>query len=142
MKQPRNFVPRGLRNNNPLNIRKGNNWQGERHPQTDPVFEEFESIQMGLRAGFKLIKNYISGFDGHRQPCNTIEKLISRWAPPVENATQNYIKFVADHTGIHERQTIWFSRRDDMIAIVRAMCYVECGQWLDTQMIGSAYDLL
>ena len=32
-------VPRGIRNNNPLNIRKGNNWQGERHPQTDPAFE-------------------------------------------------------------------------------------------------------
>ena len=36
-------LPRGIRNNNPLNIRKGCNWKGERHPQTDKAFEEFES---------------------------------------------------------------------------------------------------
>ena len=40
------MVPRGIRNNNPLNIRKGNNWKGERPNQTDKAFEEFETMQM------------------------------------------------------------------------------------------------
>ena len=30
---------RGIRNNNPLNIRVGNDWQGERKPNTDGAFE-------------------------------------------------------------------------------------------------------
>jgi hypothetical protein len=33
--------PRGIRNNNPLNIRIGNDWQGERKPNTDGAFEQF-----------------------------------------------------------------------------------------------------
>ena len=53
-------LPRGIRNNNPLNIRKGNNWKGERPNQTDKEFEEFESMQMGLRAAFILLRNYMT----------------------------------------------------------------------------------
>ena len=53
--------PRGIRNNNPLNIRKGNNWQGEISPQSDKEFEQFESMTMGVRAGMKILRNYITG---------------------------------------------------------------------------------
>ena len=70
----KSIVPRGIRNNNPLNIRKGNNWQGERHPQTDKAFEEFESMQYGIRAGFKLIKKYMSGYNGLTKKFNTIRE--------------------------------------------------------------------
>ena len=38
-------TPRGIRNNNPLNIRVGNNWQGERKPNTDGAFEQFTTMQ-------------------------------------------------------------------------------------------------
>lgn len=135
-------VPRGIRNNNPLNIRKGNSWQGERHPQTDPAFEEFESIEMGLRAAFKLLRRYITGDDGKRKPDDTIQKIISRWAPPVENATNSYIQFVADHLGIHPYQRVWFVNRAQMIELVRAMAFVECGVWLDPDVVATGYDLL
>lgn len=135
-------LPRGIRNNNPLNIRKGNNWLGERTSQTDPAFEEFESMQMGCRAALKLIRNYLSGSDGHYPPCNTIEKLVSRWAPETENATRRYIDFVSRQTGIHKNQLLWFNRRADMVAIVHAMAKVETGQDIDTKIIESAYDLL
>lgn len=139
---PKQKLPRGIRNNNPLNIRKGNNWQGERHPQTDPAFEEFESIEMGLRAAFILLRNYITGYGGKRRPCNTIEKIVSRWAPEVENATRNYIQFVSDYTHVYERETIEFSNRARMVDIVRAMAFVENGMWIDTNVIQSAYDLV
>lgn len=135
-------IPRGIRNNNPLNIRKGNNWVGERHPQTDPAFEEFESIEMGLRAAFKLLRRYITGDDGKRKPCDTVEKIISRWAPEVENATKKYIQFVADHLQIHPSQRVWFVNRGLMIEMVRAMAFVECGVWLDPKVVATAYDLL
>lgn len=43
------MLPRGIRNNNPLNIKIGNDWKGE-VPNTDGTFEQFESMEYGLRA--------------------------------------------------------------------------------------------
>lgn len=134
--------PRGIRNNNPLNIRKGNKWFGERFPQIDRDFEEFETIEFGLRAAFKLMRNYITGFGGKMVKFNTIRLLISRWAPPTENATQRYIDFVCSQVGKDQREIIWFSDRKLMVSICRAMAFVECGQWIDKEKFESAYDML
>lgn len=133
---------RGLRNNNPLNIRKGNDWKGERKVQHDPAFEEFESMQMGLRAGFIILRNYITGYGGKSAKFNTIEKIISRWAPPSENATRKYIDFVATCVDKHPKEVIEFSDAFAMCQLVRAMCFVECGQWIDFGTIESSYNLL
>lgn len=138
----KSIVPRGIRNNNPLNIRKGNNWKGERHPQKDRAFEEFESMEMGVRAAFKLIKNYMSGYNGLTNKFNTIEKIVRRWAPPSENNTKAYIDRVSQLSGIPSRQILSFSQRSLMVAIVDAMIRVECGQAIDTKIIESAYDLV
>lgn len=134
--------PRGIRNNNPLNIRKGNNWKGERPKQTDKSFEEFETMEMGIRAGFKILKNYITGYGGKTKPYDTIEKVIRRWAPPTENATEKYIQFVADEAGLHRYQKIDFRNKSVMVRIVDAMIFVECGQRVAADIISSAYDLL
>lgn len=136
------MVPRGIRNNNPLNIRKGNNWKGERPNQTDKSFEEFETMEMGIRAGFKILKNYITGYGGKTKPYDTIEKVIRRWAPPTENATEKYIQFVADDAGQHRYQKIDFRNKSVMVRIVDAMIFVECGQRVPADVISSAYDLL
>lgn len=80
--------PRGIRNNNPGNIRLGNNWKGEK-PGEDTAFETFTSVEYGIRAIFKLIDTYISKYN-----LETIQGIISRFAPPHENATANYINAV------------------------------------------------
>lgn len=134
--------PRGIRNNNPLNIRKGNNWKGERPHQTDRAFEEFVSMEYGIRAGFKLIRNYVTGFNGLADKMNTIEKIVRRWAPPTENATQKYIDFVSKDSGIPSRQRLAFTDKSKMVAIVDAMIFVECGQRVSRDIISSAYDML
>ena len=48
-----------MRNNNPLNIIKSEkiNWQGEVKPSTDPNFAQFETLEYGLRAAFKLLRD-------------------------------------------------------------------------------------
>lgn len=135
-------VPRGIRNNNPLNIRKGNNWQGERYPQSDKAFEEFESMEYGIRAGMKLLRHYITGYNGRTRPFNTVEKIIRRWAPPFENATDKYIDFVATRMGISARTPISFKDKKTVCSLVAAMIEVECGQTIDRQIIESGYDLL
>lgn len=92
-------LTRGLRNNNPGNIREGkgdsNLWVGERATDDDPTFEEFTSLPYGIRAATVLFRNYqrIYGL-------NTIAQLIHKWAPPNENNTALYISRVVDHVGI------------------------------------------
>lgn len=130
---------RGIRNNNPLNIRKGSNWKGERPIQTDKAFEEFTSMEYGIRAGFKLMCNHINGFGGKRPKANTIAKLIRVWAPPVENKTNKYIDFVAEHAGIGATDLIDVRNVELMVRIARAMAYYECGEWLDKSLFYSAW---
>ena len=83
-------TPRGLRNNNPLNIEKtkgGNPWQGEIVPSKDSRFAQFTSMAYGYRAAFKLLNNYQRNYG-----LDTIRKMISRWAPSNENHTEAYVK--------------------------------------------------
>ena len=134
-------LPRGIRNNNPLNIRKGNNWKGERQHQSDPSFEEFESLQMGLRAGFIILRNYQRISLAPKMRANTIRKIINRWAPTSENNTLKYIETVAKRSGLNPDELIAFRDKPRMLAVVEAMCFVECGQAIDVVLVSSAYDL-
>ena len=91
------MLPRGIRNNNPLNIRRGKDrWQGMRAVQTDAQFCEFETLEWGWRAAFYLLtRTYY-----HTYRLFTIRKIIQKWAPPNENNTQAYIANVSRLTGI------------------------------------------
>ena len=134
-------LPRGIRNNNPLNIRKGNNWKGEKKVQVDKAFEEFESMQMGLRAGFIILRNYQRTSLAPKMRANTIRKIINRWAPASENNTLRYIDLVAKRSGLNPDELIAYRDKPRMLAVVEAMCFVECGQAIDKDIISSAYDL-
>lgn len=134
--------PRGIRNNNPLNIRKGNNWKGEKAHQTDSSFEQFSSMEMGIRAGFVLLKRYMSGFEGKVKPRNNVQLIISRWAPPLENLTDKYVQHVATSMGVSPYETFQFSDRRKMVDLVAAMIQVECGTQVERSIIESAYDLV
>jgi len=87
--------PRGIRNNNPGNIRHGDNWQGMSEIQSDIAFIQFDDPVYGIRAMTRIIRNYRA-----RYGFVTVDQIISRWAPPVENNTQAYIESVADKLGI------------------------------------------
>ena len=91
------MLPRGIRNNNPLNIRRSKDqWQGLRAQQTDSAFCQFESLEYGWRAAFYLLtRTYY-----HKYRLYTIRKIISKWAPPNENLTATYIENVSRLTGI------------------------------------------
>ena len=125
-----------------MNIRKGNSWRGERPFQSDKEFEEFESMEMGLRAGLKLIKNYQTKPLLQANKANTIRKIINRWAPPTENNTSSYIKTVSKRTGLLPDEVIPWTDKAKIIALAEAMCFVECGACIDPEIISSAYDLV
>lgn len=94
-------LPRGLRNNNPLNIRKGCRWLGLRDFPTDKEFCEFKTMAYGYRAAFVTLRTYYSKHD-----CRTLRKIINRWAPPSENDTENYLYIVLMKTGIRDANSI------------------------------------
>ena len=135
-------LPRGIRNNNPLNIRKGNNWKGEVVNQTDAAFEQFVSMQMGVRAGFKILKNYMTGYGGRVKALTNVHDIIHRWAPPSENNCKAYIESVCRFSGLHEFERLQFSDRNKMLALVDGMIRVECGEPVSLDIIASAYDLI
>lgn len=98
------MTTRGIRNNNPGNIDRSpaNKWQGRmRREDMTPAqkaekrFEVFASPAWGIRAMCVLIITY---FDRHG--CNTVRKIITRWAPPSENDTDAYVRAVARNVGV------------------------------------------
>lgn len=81
---------RGIRNNNPANIRRGCNWKGLAEKQTDKEFCQFVRISWGVRALLVTLRTYVVKHHLH-----TVREIITRWAPPSDgNNTEKYIEFV------------------------------------------------
>ena len=92
--------PRGLRNNNPLNIRhSASRWQGARVEQTDKAFVQFTSMTMGYRAAWRILETYFKHFEAQHKPF-TPRNIIYRWAPPNENDSEAYLRSVCRLTNL------------------------------------------
>ena len=130
------IVPRGFRNNNPLNIRIGNSWLGEVENPTDKEFEQFQAMVFGLRAGFILLRRYI-----RRYGLDTIRDIISRWAPASENHTAKYIEFVSQESGIGQLTKIHWEDKEILCKLVFAMVIYENGKQLTMWQIAKGYDM-
>ena len=127
-KAPTNI--RGIKNNNPGNIRVGETaWQGkvplsqntDRNSKTGKMeFEQFISVEYGLRALMKNAYTWIKRGD------NTIRKLISRWAPPSDNnPTESYIAYVSKQTGFPAEQPFKVLDKDFFIKLAKAVAEKE-----------------
>ena len=108
----KNEIPRGIRNNNPLNIRRSSaRWTGlivapssspeggENKAQAsvgthyDAEFCQFESMFYGFRAAFKLLFSYY-----YKHGLRTVKGIINRWAPSSDGNDCNvYAKFVLNY---------------------------------------------
>ena len=96
---PGKKVARGIRNNNPGNIRIGINWLGRVVPGKDVSFVEFKSMPYGVRA------LYIDLINKHKSGLRTIRDIIYRYAPPSENLTDAYVAAVAQDMKIPATQS-------------------------------------
>ena len=88
-------MSRGIRNNNPLNIRHGKSrWEGRTKVQTDAEFVTFVSMAYGYRAAWKLMETYRLRLQ-QAGMSYTLKNIIHRWAPPEDgNDTSAYIRTV------------------------------------------------
>lgn len=81
---------RGIRNNNPGNIKSNprNTWQGK--TGSDGVFDIFDTPENGIRAMVKILATY------RARGITSIRDIIDEWAPPQDkNNTEAYINAVA-----------------------------------------------
>lgn len=116
-------IPRGLRNNNPGNIRiTKDKWQGLRAEQTDGSFFQFISPMWGYRALMRTLQNY-----RRRHDCQTIADFIRRWAPENENNTSGYIKRVCTEMQVPSTFVPDIEDKDTMCAFAAAISLVENG---------------
>lgn len=116
-------LPRGLRNNNPGNIRKnGITYEGEVTPSQDASFKQFKSLAYGYRAIFVVLHTY-----ARKYGIDTLERMIQRYAPATENHTQAYIDAVSEWSGVPPTSHLTSTNAEVMIPIVSAMSRVENG---------------
>jgi len=114
-------LTRGVRNNNPGNIKKSfNSWLGK-IKSTDPEFEQFNSIIMGLRACMINLRTYYNKYG-----LNTIRKIINRWAPGSENNTEKYISSVAGFMSLGSNAQLNLNDKSTLIQLTKAIVKHEC----------------
>ena len=130
--------PRGIRNCNPGNIRiTKDKWQGLREVQTDAEFFQFKAMKWGYRAMIRTLQNYRK-----RHGCETIADFIRRWAPPTENNTVTYIRFVCEKMGVPSVFVPNVESKPAMSMFAYAIAYFETGVEPQMEDISEGWDLL
>lgn len=129
-------MSRGLLNKNPGNIEKNSDvFQGEIVPSRDPRFKEFRTMAYGYRAIFVTLDTY------RKRGLNTIEKIITTWAPPIENNTESYISCVEKWSGVSRDKMLNEYSGQDYMMIVAAMSRMENGVVADMADVKAGFKL-
>lgn len=113
-------LPRGIRNNNPGNIRHGDNWVGMADTQKDKSFVTFVDAKYGIRAMVKVFRSY------RNRGVVTLGGIISTWAPSNENDTEAYIKAAEKSTG-WSRSHVVAESEGDYQTLIKAIIKRENG---------------
>lgn len=117
-------APRGIRNNNPGNIRHSKvRWVGEADEQPDPDFVTFSAPEYGIRAICRVLLTY-----QNIDQCKTIRQLVERWAPPNENDTEAYVSAVSRACGLGPDDSAPVQQAAVMTPIVEAIIRQENSQ--------------
>lgn len=105
---------RGIRNNNPGNIRLGSQWAGQvpASEQTDAAFVQFISPEYGIRAMNRILNSYAS------RGLVTIRSILNTWAPPTENNTAAYRANVSSALGVGQDAPLSNAQRPALIAAI------------------------
>lgn len=109
-------APRGIRNNNPLNLVKTPiPWKGKvpHNQNTDTRFEQFVSAEWGIRAGWRDVTG-----DIERKGLYNLKMLLTQFAPPTENNTKAYIESVSNQLGISPLEPIPREKYPELIAAI------------------------
>lgn len=118
------MVARGIRNNNPGNIRKGEEWNGldKEKTKAERDFCVFKDVVYGIRALCKVLLNYDRFYN-----INTVQGIITRYAPALENDTTRYTEYVCKKLNVDKKQKLDLTNPDIMIELIKALITYENG---------------
>jgi hypothetical protein len=114
--------PRGVRNNNPGNIRPSLAyvWRGQIAIDSGG-YVIFDTAEHGIRAvAVDLLTKYKRGLV-------TVKSIITVYAPPEENDTEAYIAAVCADLGVVEYAWLHLTEPDTLRRFVKAIIKHECG---------------
>lgn len=114
---------RGIRNNNPCNLKYGCNWEGmvENPLEFDKTFCVFKSPEWGIRACVKCLLTY------KKLGIETVRCILLRFAPPDENNVTDYIEDVCARLGVHRDKTLDLHDSETMLKLIKAIIIHENG---------------
>lgn len=114
--------PRGIRNNNPGNLRYSdrNDWQGQ--TGKDPDFSIFEDPIYGIRAMARTVSNK-QGNNGYI----TLNDLLNAYASPSVDDINSYIKAVSKLSGFAPDERINLRDANTLFKVIAPMIQVENG---------------
>lgn len=163
-------VTRGIRNNNPANIRRSNSaWLGlcpkrnsvalvrggiPRFEKYDADFCQFSNVEYGIRALIILIKNYNTF---HK--IDTISGILERFAPHIENNTNYYITYVCIQSDLQPDESlglkdlyitiqdnkVWHIDQDvkhKLYKICKAICMMESHFDLTEKLFNRSFNMI
>lgn len=136
-------LPRGFQNNNPLNLRvSNNNWLGKVKNNTDGVFEQFTTIEYGLRAAMRNIATIVNRRKNQGLSTN-VRGLVHIWAPNGDGGNNElaYCSAIYKHSGIEADNLVKINDREFMCRLIQSMCVVENGRAVSQAQVDSAYNL-
>lgn len=123
------FQPRGIRNNNPLNIKWSslNNWNGQTGKDA-AGFSIFDRPENGIRAAARILDNYA------KRGIVTLGDIVKTWAPASENNVEAYTKHVEQGVG---KSRVVKITRTDYLPLLRVMIKHENGKqpYTDSQIL-------
>ena len=119
-------LERGVRNNNPLNIKKkvSNAWDGIAEDQSgDSIFATFESAEYGIRAALRTLVTY-----QNKHKLRTPSEMLARWAPPSENIVSDYVATVKELSGLSMDDPMVIGNNQKTLDLIRSMIAMENSQ--------------
>ncbi|CAI0818517.1 lytic transglycosylase [Serratia proteamaculans] len=123
-------APRGIRNNNPGNLNYvGQNGAALENHAT-PRFARFNSAFEGFAALGKQIKAYYNGTSkaAGYQKLQSVEDIISRFAPASENNTQGYIDKLSKMLGVGRGESLNIHDPQVLATLMNGITQIENGK--------------
>lgn len=125
-------VPRGVRLNNPMNVKRSGAWQswdGVSAQQPDPIFASFDTPERGIEFGSQVLLGKQVKYN-----LRTVAKIIGDpahgYAPASENNTSEYVATVSKALGVSPTQPLDLVRDRPLFdKLVNAVLAVESGHW-------------
>lgn len=112
---------RGLRNNNPCNLKSSKNTKWDGQVGSDGKFIIFESPEYGIRACAKNLKNY-----QQKNGLDTLRSMVYRMGPPHENDTKKYVRNLSNIVGVSPDEKINVLKH--LPEIIKGIIFLENGK--------------